>query len=168
MAYNLNAAIEGGNIALTTAGLTGLSGGASTYSTGATALSFMVDGKFLTKTQVSGGTTPTTDGITSKAFLPQAANTVCTYVWSINAAGTIHVSQGPIVAWTDTTANSTPAPFPPGGCPALDAPFAYVTLENGSTGSAFTLGTSLWNQTGVVTPVVIALCSIPAAVPLSA
>lgn len=166
MSYNLNAAIQGGNITLTTAGLTGISGAATTYSTSATAMSFMNDGKFLTKAQVSGGTTPTTDGVTGAAFATQAINTVCCYVWSITAGGTHKVTQGKVTAWTDTTASSTPVPFPQ--LVGTDTPFAYVVIKNGSTGSTFTFGTSNWNQTGITVDTPVNVCNLPAAVPLSA
>ena len=166
MAYNLNNAIEGGSITLTTAGITGLSGAAATYSTGATAMSFMVDGKFLTKAQVSGGSIAATDGNTAKAFKAQAASTVCAYLFSIDASGNHHMSQGPVVAYTDTTALSTVVPLP--AVPGNDAPFAYAVIKNGSTGSAWTFGTSNWNATGITVDTPVNLCNIPAAVPLTA
>ena len=166
MSYNLNGAIQGGEVTLTTAGLTGLSGAASTYSTGATAMSYMADGKFLTKAQVSGGTTPTTDGVTGVAFKVQAANTVCAYLWSVDASGNHHVTQGPIVSYTDTSAGSTDVPLP--GKPTGDAPFAYSVIKNGATGSSFTFGTSNWNQTGITVDTPVNLCNIPAAIPKTA
>ena len=54
----------GGNLCFVSAGLTGLSGAATTFSTGATTLQYTNQGKLLTKAQVSGGATPTTDGVT--------------------------------------------------------------------------------------------------------
>jgi len=166
MSYNLNNAIQGGSITLTTAALTGLSGAAATYSTGSTAMSFMVDGKFLSKAQVSGGTTPTADGVTGAAFKVQAINTVCAYLWSVDASGNHHVTQGPIVPYTDTSAGSTDVPLP--GLPGNDAPFAYSVIKNDSTGSSFTFGTSNWNQTGITVDTPVNLCNIPAAIPKTA
>lgn len=166
MSSNLNSAIQGGNITLTTAGITGLSGAATTYSTGATAMSFMNDGKFLTKTQVSSGATPTTDGVTGLAFKAQAANTACAYLWSITAGGTHRLSQGPIQSYTDTTAGSTPCPLPQ--IPSNDTPFAYVVIKNGSTGSNWTIGSSNWNATGITVDTPVNICNVPAAVPTTA
>src|ERR1700745_2178885 len=105
MTVDLTNAAVGGNFCFSTAALTGISGAATTYSSGSLAIQYAVNGKMQTaKTQVSGGATPTTDVNTTVAFLPQAINTVCCYVWGLNAAGTVLVAQGKITAWTDTRA----------------------------------------------------------------
>ena len=45
MTINANGGLVGGNLTLSKAGLTGLSGAATTYSTGATAITYTIGGK---------------------------------------------------------------------------------------------------------------------------
>lgn len=148
MSYNLE---EGSSLtavlAVATAGaaLTGLSGAATTYSS--SLFGYALNGDAFAKALVSGGATPTLDGNTGVAFKAQAINTACAYVWAVNAAGTVSLYQGPIVSWTDTSASSTPCPLP--AIPGSVAPFAAHTVQNGAAGSAFTIGTSNWNATGI-------------------
>jgi len=96
MSYNINNAIFGGNVALSSAGLTGLSGAATTYSTGATAVTYAIGGKLYSKAQVSGGTTPTTDVVTGATFKALGKNQGCVFVWTLDASGNYGVAQGPI------------------------------------------------------------------------
>lgn len=148
MSYNLTGAARGGNQCSTLAGLTGLSGAATTYSTAALTIQYSVGGKAYAKAQVSGGATPTTDAADSLAFDPITANKACVFVWALNAAGTVQVFQGGVVSFTDTTAGSTSCPFPI--LPDTSTAFAYCVVQGISTVSGnWLLGTSNHNATGI-------------------
>jgi len=157
---------SGGNFCFVSAGLTGLSGAATTFSTGATTLQYSNQGKILTKAQVSGGTTPTTDGVTGNAFNAQAANTVCCYAWCLDASGNVKLVQGKVIAYTDTSANSTKVELPL--IPATLTPIAYSVIKNGSTGSSWIIGTNNWNATGITVDTPVNLFSWPSSPPLTA
>lgn len=160
MSINANSGLFGGNITLSKAGLTGISGGATTYSTGATAITYAVGGTIpATKGQVSGGTTPTTDVITGKAFKPILANQGCVFVWTLDASGNVGVAQGslPVSPTTtgtqtnvDDSGNYTLLPqFPQ--LSDLLTPFAYTVVRASSSyaGTGFLFGSANWNTTGI-------------------
>ena len=165
MSLNLNGAVDGTQT-FSLAGLTGLSGAVTTFSTAALTLQYSIKGKSYAKAQVSGGTTPVVDFVTGVAFKAQAISTACTYVWGFDAAGTIRLIQGVIVPWTDTSANSTAVPLPQ--FPDTFCPFAYSVIKNGTTGSAFTIGTSQWSQTGITVDTPVNISRYPAAQPETA
>lgn len=145
-------------LAVATAGaaLTGLSGGATTYSS--SAFGYALNGDAYAKALVSGGTTPTTDGNTG-APITLTANKARAIVWAVNAAGTVSVYAGPIVDWTDTTAGSTACPLP--AIPGNVAPFAAHTVQAGSTTvGTWTFGSSNWNATGIASITVRNLCQL--------
>jgi hypothetical protein len=134
------------------AGLTGISGGATTYSTGSAGFSFALDGKAYTKTQVSGGATPTTDGRTGAA-INLTANYGTVVVWAVNSAGTVSVYQGGEEA-LDSAGNFKVAPAFP-ALPDSVAPFAYTIHKAASnTSGTWTFGSSNWNTTGLTHTVV--------------
>lgn len=164
--YNLTGAAVGGNAVFITPALTGLSGGATTYSS--SAFGFAVKGILYAKALVSGGATPTTDGVTAAAFVTQLPSKACCYVWAINLSGTVQVIQGPVVAYTDSTANSTRCPFP--FIPDTSTPFAYSVIKTASNTAAagWILGTSNWNATGVTVDTVVNVHHLPASDPLTA
>lgn len=144
----------GSTMCTTLAGLTGLSGAATTYSTAALTLQYSIGGKAYAKAQVSGGTTPVVDYADGLAYTPLTVGTACVFVWGFDKDGTIRVVQGQVVPFTDTTAASTATPFPvmPDGI----APFAYSVIQaapaNATTpyaGSGWLLGTSNHNVTGI-------------------
>ena len=148
---------SGGNFALASAALTGLSGGATTYSS--SAFSFTNRGKAYAKALVSGGTTPTTDAV-SGAAMTLVANQAAVFVWGINVSGTVQVLKGETAAWTDTTAGSTQLKTP--AIPDSFTPFAYVVIKAGATTSGtWTFGSSNWNATGIVIDAVVNLFSLP-------
>ncbi len=156
MSLNLQQAI-GGNLAIGSAALTGLSGAATTYST--SAFSSVIRGVQRAKALVSGGATPTTDAVTGAA-MTLVANQAAVFVWGVNAAGTVQVIKGATVAWTDTTAGSTEVKLP--ALPDTFCPFAYVVIKAGSTTSGtWTFGSSNWNATGIVIDTVVNLFSLP-------
>ncbi len=139
-------------------GLTGISGGATTYSTGSSGFNYAINGKAYAKTQVSGGTTPTLDGNTGAA-ITLLANQGNVVLWGINASGTVSVYAGASQA-LDSAGNFRVAPdFP--SLPDSVAPFAYTVHKAGSTLSGtFTFGASNWNTTGM-THAAVSIMEIP-------
>ena len=143
-------------VATAGAALTGLSGAVTTYST--SLFGFALNGDAYAKAAVAGGAAPTTDGNTGAA-ITLTANKARAVVWAVNAAGTFSVYAGPIVDWTDTTANSTACPLP--ALPGNVAPFAAHTVQAGSTTSGtWTFGSSNWNATGIAAITVRNLCQL--------
>ncbi|PCJ39139.1 MAG: hypothetical protein COA71_14580 [SAR86 cluster bacterium] len=141
---NLN---NGGTMALAKAGLT--AGTTTTYTTTA-AIPTILAGAYSTELAAqTNAATPTTDHTTGNAFNALAKSEGCVFVYGIIAAGTIVVSQGAINS-LDTDANTfiIDPPFP--SIPDTMAPFGYVIVENGSTGSAWTYGADNWTATGVI------------------
>jgi hypothetical protein len=134
------------------AGLTGISGAATTYSTSATTLQYSVAGKAATKAQVSGGATPTTDAVTAAA-ITLVANQGRVVVWGLNAAGTVQCIAGPVETLDSSGAFINAPQFP--ALPDTFAAFAYHLMKAGSsTVGTFTFGTSNWNATGMTHTVV--------------
>ncbi len=134
----------------TTSGLLTATGAETVYDTTVT-IAYCVNGKALTKTAVTDGTTPTTDGVTGVAPATLTANTARVAVWCLNASGTVSVVHGPNVAWDGTNADPMPQ-FP--SIPDTLTPFAYQVLKAGSTAGTITFGTSNWNATGFTNAIV--------------
>ena len=137
------------------AGLTGISGAASTHSTGATTLQYAIRGKAYSKAQISGGTTPTTDDVSGSA-ITLTANQGRVVVWSLDSSGNVKCQAGPVVD-LDSAGAFIDGKMPP--MPWVDlssrAPFAYTVHKAGSTTSGtWTFGTSNWNATGLTHTVV--------------
>ncbi len=129
------------------------SGAATTWSTTGATL-YAIKGKAYTTSAASSAASPTSDGVLGTTFAskPLAANTGTVFVWcydgsSTTAATAIKVAQGS-VELLDVSSNFLKAPDFPGLSDTL-APFAYTVVKNGSTGSAWTFGTSNWNATGI-------------------
>ncbi len=163
--FNLTGAAFGGNLVLNSAGLTGLSGAVSTYSTGS-AINYSVNGVLPTaKATISGASAPTVDVAqtaflgANTAFKPQTTSTAAVYVFTLDASGNVGVAQGPIAPWIDTSAKSTPLNFP--AIPDTVTPFAYVVIKLGATGTSWTFGTGLWNATGIVIDPVVNVSLLP-------
>lgn len=147
--------ILGGIFNTVKAGLTGISGAATTFSTGATALMFAIGGKAVTKAQVSGGATPTTDAVTAAA-ITLVANQGRAVVWCFDSAGAIKAVAGPVVALDSSAAfiDGQPPLFP-AYIPDTLCPIAYTLHKAGSTTSGtWTFGSSNWNATGLTHTVV--------------
>lgn len=138
--------LNGANFVTTKAGLTGISGAATTYTTGVT-VPFSLLGKAYSKAAVSGGASPTTDAVTGAA-ITLAINKGTVVLWCWDASGNPKVVQGTTenLDASGLFINSAPQ-FP--DLPDTLAPFAYHVLKNGATGSLFTFGTSNWNATGM-------------------
>lgn len=143
----------------TKAGLTGISGGATTYSTGSAAQFGAIGGKAITKTQVSSGATPVTDGVTAAA-IALVANQGTVVLWCLDASGAVKVVKGSTEV-LDASGKFTQAPqFPT--LPDTLVPFAYTLHKADSTTSGtWTFGSSNWNATGM-THVVVDLMTLPA------
>lgn len=137
----------GANFATTKAGLTGISGAATTHSTGA-AVIYAVGGKAYSKATITGGTTPTTDGVTGAAFVALAASKGCAFVWCLNAAGDVKVVQGPVMDLNVDGNFVGGRPDIP-NIPATLTAFAYQVTKAASTASSWIFGTGNWNATGL-------------------
>jgi len=75
-------------------------------------------------------------------------------VLGLDSGGNIKAMQGPIITLDAAGNFQSAAEFPV--VPDTIAAFAYIVCKNGSTGSAWTFGTSNWNATGMTaTPVSI-------------
>ena len=137
-----------------TAGLTGISGSATTYSTGATAIQFCINNKFATaKSQVSGGTTPVVGAI-SAAAITLTASHARVIVWCLNIDGTVSCHEGPIVSLDGIAGSDDYQDGRLPAFPAIDyrtyAPFAYHLMKaKTTTVGTFTFGTDNWNTTGM-------------------
>lgn len=118
-----------------------------------------IDGRFTTALAVltNSATTPTTDANTSAAFIALTSTTAaggqaCTFVFGVNAAGTLVAAQGPITA-TLLGVTTTPGAFiATPQFPALPddfCPFAYTVARTSPTGNSITLGTTSWAASGV-------------------
>ncbi len=126
------------NMALTKAGLT--AGTTTTYSITANPLYFLVGGKFYSKATVTNGATPTTDAISGSAFTAVPVNGVSCFVFGYDVSGNIKVAQGSVES-LDASGNVLKAPqFP--ATPDSWTPFGYLITKVGSTGSAWTMGSS--------------------------
>ena len=129
------------------------SGAATTWSTTGATL-YCIKGKAYTTSAASSAASPTSDGSLGTTFASNtlAANQGTVFVWcydgsSTTAATAIKVCQGSEES-LDASGNFIKAPdFP--GIPDTLCPFAYTVVKNGSTGSAWTFGTSNWNATGI-------------------
>lgn len=132
--------------ALAKAGLT--AGTTNTYTTTA-AVATVFKGKFGTAFGTkTNQATPTTDYRTGAAFTALAINEGCVFVWGCIADGTVKVVQGSIEDLDSNTGAFKVAPqFP--SIPDLMCPFGYVVIQNDSTGSAWTFGSSNWTATGI-------------------
>lgn len=145
-----------------TANVSGVTGAAKTYTT--QNITFANQGKLYYVATASGATTPTTDAVTGVAFKPLAIGQGCVYVWTVNAAGTIGLAQGPMFPSLPSGAIqknvdasgvfTAPPQFP--YLPDTLTPIAYSVIAMASTyaGTGFIPGSSdNWNATGVVNTV---------------
>jgi hypothetical protein len=123
-------------------------GTTTTYSTTGTT-QYCIKGKAYSKAAVTNGATPTTDHTTGAAFLPVSANQGSVYVFSYDAAGTVRVSQGQVLALDSAGLFVLSPQFP--AIPDTDCPFGYLIIKAGSTASGtWTFGTNnLSSVTGI-------------------
>lgn len=136
MSHAASEALAGGNF---TEGKAGLAAGTTTTYTIGAAFTAVIEGQKYTKAAAANAATPTTDGNSGAAFTAVAVGKACNFVFAVNSGGTVSVYQGAPVAVGE------PADFP--ALPFTVAPFGYVRISVGTTGSAWTMGAS--NLSGV-------------------
>lgn len=126
----------------------GLTAGTTTTYTTTVATDFVINGVFGTQFATkSNQATPTTDTNTGTTFTALAANEGAVYVVGTVAAGTVVVAGSKSQA-LDAAGDFKVAPqFPP--IPETMCPIGYILIRNGSTGSAWTFGSSNWTATGI-------------------
>jgi hypothetical protein len=139
--------------------LTGLSGGATTYSL--TAFPFALDGILFTRAVVSGGTTPTTNSTSNAALsatAPASGFRGALVVWTVDSGSTVRVRSRGFV--TSLSGDPVVLEFPE--IPATEVPFAYHTIKAGTTVSGtWTFGSSNWNAAGITIGTVANTASLP-------
>lgn len=123
----------------------GLVAGTTTTYTTAT-FDFCIDGNAYTKSAVTNAATPTTDGNTAAAFVPLLANQGCSFLFLVNASGTVSVVQGKVRTLSGD-ADGANATFSTGlsGYPRVPdniCPFGKVIVRVGASGSTWTMGSS--------------------------
>ena len=131
-----------------TSGLLTATGAETVYDTTVT-ITFSINGVLYTKTAVTDGATPTTDINTAAAFTALQPDKACTFLWMLNASGTVAVAQGPIVD-VDGDVDLVELQMPL--FPTVKAgyvPFAYQKIQTSGASSAWTFGVGNWNATGV-------------------
>lgn len=136
------------NMAFTSGALTG-TGAETVYDTSA-AIVYRVDGKLYSKSAVTDGATPTTDGNTGAAFEGVGPDKICVFVWALNASGTVSLYQGDIEDVDGDTDDAEIYPQYP-SIPSDVCPFAYTIYQTDGTSAAAGLrpGTDNWNATGL-------------------
>lgn len=125
-------------------------------------MTYAIGAKLYYVAGASGTSVPATDVVTGAAFKPLSKQQGCAYVWTLNAAGTVGLAQGPVPVTlpsgvalnnVDSSGNYTVVPQWP-ELPDTLVPFAYsiVTLSSAYAGTGFIPGSSdNWNATGVTT-----------------
>jgi hypothetical protein len=123
-------------------------GTTSTLSTTGTTL-YCIKGKAYSKGALTNQATPTTDSVTGAAFVAVAAGYGCAFVVSFDSSGNLKVSQGPQQV-LDGVTDGANAKFllAPQMAPVVDThcPIGYIVVKVGTSGAAWTFGTS--NLTG--------------------
>lgn len=144
-----------GALCLAKAGLTGLSGAATTFSTGVTIVASLL-GKAISKAAFAGAATPTTDAVTGKA-IALVANQGTVVLWCLDASGNAKVLAGTVEALDASGIFQAAPQFP--AVPDDLVPFAYSVHKAGSTTvGTWTFGVSNWNATGLTHAVQDIVC----------
>lgn len=136
------------NMCFTSGALTG-TGAETVYDTTVTIV-YTVDGKIKSKTAVTDGATPTTDGNTGAAFEAVLPDKVSVFVWGLNGSGTVSLYQGSIESVDgDTDVAKVYPQFPQ--IPDGITPFAYTIYQTTGASAAAGLrpGSDNWNSTGL-------------------
>jgi len=141
-----------------------VAGTTSTYTTTVTT-NAAIKGKFTTALTAQTNTaTPTTDAVTSAAFVPLTANQATVLVFGLNAAGAIQMMQGSIVP-TETGVTTTAGAFINAPqfpvIPDTVVPLAYCLVRTSPTGSSFTAGTTSWTASGITTSTFQNVATLP-------
>lgn len=134
------------------AGKAGLTAGTTTTLTTATTVAYSLQGKAYSKSATSNQATPTTDYATGVAFVAVPVNYGSVFAIGYDSGGTLRVVQGQVQALDVSGAfikSPLFGPLPDGMCPV-----GYLVVKVGSTGSAWTFGSS--NLAGPPTGVTLA------------
>ena len=126
--------------------------GATTTITSSNNSAGVINGEWVTTLTAANMASPTTDATTGVAFVALAPNQCCALVIGQNKAGTVKMSQGPIIAAltgvTTTVGGFAYAPqFPT--LPDDFMPLCYTIVSTAPSASAWTPGTSSWTASGV-------------------
>lgn len=125
-----------------------LTKGTTTTLTTTNAIDITIKGRTYTKAALSNTAMPTTDILTSAAFVPVPAGYGCIFILGMNAALTVVMAQSALYPISGTTDGAT-AKFAP-NAPALPmlpdtyVPFGFAVTLVGSGASTFTPGTTTW------------------------
>lgn len=142
--------LVGLNLMMAKAGLTGLSGAATTFTT-ANAVTFLINSIWKSKAAVSGGTTPVVDAVTGLPITLTATTAQgkgMAVAWCMDASGNIATVRG-TTENIDAAGNFLfGAPQLP-GLPDTLVIFAYSISKSVAGSAVFTMGVSNWNLTGV-------------------
>lgn len=112
------------------------------------AMTYAIRGKMYSRAALTNGATPTTDFATGKAFNPVGPNQGSVFVVAIDTAGVLRVVQGSTEQLDGAGTWVNLPQFP--GVPDTSCAIGYIMVRVGSTGSAFTFGSSnLSGATGV-------------------
>jgi hypothetical protein len=141
----------GGNFCLAKAGITGLSGAATTF-TIAAAILYAIAGKAFSKGTVAGGVTPTTDAVTGLPItIKPGQGTVV--LWCLDAAGAVKCLGGSVETVDQQGNFQFAAPQYP-VIPDTLTVFAYSVHKGNPANAvtplaaAWTFGVSNWNTAG--------------------
>lgn len=143
----------GGNFCLAKAGLTGLSGAATTFTTAAAVL-YSIMGKAYNKATVAGGATPTTDAVTGLPIVIKPGQGTVV-LWCLDAAGNVKVLQGSVET-VDQAGNFQFAPPQMPSIPETLTVFGYSVHKGNpanavtplAAGTTWNFGVSNWNVAG--------------------
>lgn len=122
------------------AGSAGIAAGTTTTLTSARAISYSIGGKAYYKAAASNEATPTTDVVTSAAFPAIAVNYGAVVVVGRDSSGNLKAAQGPVEALDANGAFKVAPQFP--AYADTVCPIGYIVVKVGSTGSAWTFGSS--------------------------
>lgn len=124
----------------------GLAAGTTTTITIGTTTPFAIKGKMYSKSNVSNAATPTTDATTGSAFAAIAAGYGSVFVVGLDSSGAIKVSQGTVEALDNVTTSGSTSFFKVSPqfpiVPDTVCPIGYVVVKVGTSGSAWTFGSS--------------------------
>ena len=141
--------IVNGNFCLVKAGLTGLSGAATTFTTGV-ALLFALAGKAFSRMAIAGGATPTVDAADGKP-ITVAPGFGTVVLWCVDAAGVVRLVHG---STEPLDKDSGTFQFAPPQFPLVTddlVPFAYsVHRVLAAAATSFTVGVTAWNTANTV------------------
>lgn len=123
----------------------GLAAGTTTTLTVTTATPYAIKGKAYSRAAVSNTATPTTDATTGAAFVAVPAGYGCAFVIGVDSSNAIKVSQGPLQV-LDGVADGANAKFIVAPqfpiVPDTVCPLGYLITKVGTSGSAWTFGSS--------------------------